>query len=77
MINFFFHYLIEAFKVSSRAFSEVKSDGEIKWKGSKRKSGCEEIDELDFHLGKFQMFYRWQGALSSLCQSICIKDNGL
>jgi hypothetical protein len=49
MINFF-PYPNEAFKVSSWLSSKVKCNGEIKQKGSRRKSGCEEIDELDFHL---------------------------
>jgi origin recognition complex subunit 5 len=42
--------LNEVFKVSSQPSTEVKSNREIKQKGSRRKSGFEEIDELDFHM---------------------------
>ena len=43
--------LNEVFKVSSQPSPEVKTNREIKQKGSRRKSGgFEEIDELDFHM---------------------------
>lgn len=43
--------LNEIFKVSSQSSTEVQLTGEIKQKGSRRKSGgCEEISELYFHM---------------------------
>ncbi|KAF5464289.1 hypothetical protein F2P56_014376 [Juglans regia] len=43
--------LNEVFKISSQPSPEAESNKEMKQKGSRRRfAGCEEIDELDFHM---------------------------
>ncbi|KAG7994464.1 hypothetical protein I3843_01G058700 [Carya illinoinensis] len=43
--------LNEVFKISSKPSPEAESNKEMKQKGSRRRfAGCEEIDELDFHM---------------------------